>query len=218
MLPRDHGSIVNVGSALAYEGIPLQSAYCAAKFACRGFFESTRAELIRRGTAVRLSMVHLPGLNTPQFSWCRSVFDRHPQPVPPIYQPEVAAKFVVRAALDGRRSKIVGSWNKLLVAVASAAPGVANQFAARGAWETQLTDQPVRLGRPDDLDAAVDGDEDYGAHGVFDGRSRGVLDPSFLRSLPETAGTAGRAVAASLVEKAAVARARRAARADSVRR
>src|SRR5581483_10806144 len=98
MVPRDRGTIVNVGSALAFMGIPLQSAYCASKFACRGFSESVRAELIHRGSNVRMAMVHLPAVNTPQFNWCRSVFDRHPQPVPPIYQPEVPAKFIVVAA------------------------------------------------------------------------------------------------------------------------
>ena len=109
---RDRGNIVNVGSALAFIGIPLQAGYCSAKFPCRGFFESTRAELIHDGSNVRLSMVHLPVANTPQFNWCRTALDRHPQPVPPIYEPEVAAKYVVEVALDGRRSRIVGSWNK----------------------------------------------------------------------------------------------------------
>ena len=116
MRPRDRGTIVNVGSALAYIGIPLQSPYCAAKFACRGFFESLRAELIHEGSNVRLSMVHMPAINTPQFDWCKTKLDRRPMPVPPIYQPELAARFIVEAALNGRRAKIVGSWNKLLVA------------------------------------------------------------------------------------------------------
>ena len=100
MRPRDRGSIVNVGSALAFIGIPLQSAYCSSKFACRGFFESTRAELLHEGSHVRLSMVHLPAVNTPQFDWCETTLDRHPQPVPPIYQPEIPATFIVEAALD----------------------------------------------------------------------------------------------------------------------
>ena len=92
MRPRDHGTVVNVGSALSFIGIPLQSAYCASKFACRGYFESVRAELLHEGSHVRMSMVHLPAVNTPQFDWCRSVFDRHPQPVPPIYQPDLSAR------------------------------------------------------------------------------------------------------------------------------
>ena len=106
MRPRDRGTIVNVGSALAFLGIPLQSPYCAAKFACRGFFESVRAELVHEGSAVRMSMVHLPAVNTPQFGWCKSVFQRHPQPVAPIYQPEVCARVIARSAVDGRREPV----------------------------------------------------------------------------------------------------------------
>src|ERR1700735_4430488 len=151
MRPRDQGNIVNVGSALAYIGIPLQATYCSSKFACRGFFESTRAELLHEGSHVRLSMVHLPAVNTPQFDWCHTTMDRHPQPVPPIYQPEVPAKYIVEVALDGRRSRIVGSWNKMLVAAGQVAPGFGNQYAALGAWDSQLTDQPIDRDRPDNL-------------------------------------------------------------------
>ena len=117
MKPRDRGTIVNVGSALSFVAIPLQSPYCAAKFACRGFTESVRAELIHEGSSVKVVMVHLPAVNTPQFGWCRTVFDRHPQPVAPIYQPELVAGRIVSAALDPRRDAVVGSWNKLLVVV-----------------------------------------------------------------------------------------------------
>ena len=156
MRPRDRGNIVNVGSALAFVGIPLQSAYCSSKFACRGFFESTRAELLHEGSHVRLSMVHLPAVNTPQFDWCETTLDRHPQPVPPIYQPEIPAKFIVDVAIDGRRSKIVGSWNKMLVLMDSLFPGLGNQYAAIGAWDTQLTDQPVSTPRPSNLDKPAD--------------------------------------------------------------
>ena len=147
MRPRDRGNIVNVGSALAFIGIPLQSPYCSAKFACRGFFESTRAELLHEGSHVRLSMVHLPAVNTPQFDWCQTTMDRHPQPVPPIYQPEIPAKFIVQAALDGRRSKVVGSWNKLLVAAGQIAPGFGNHYAALGRLG-QPTDRPAARRRP----------------------------------------------------------------------
>ena len=110
MRPRNRGNIVNVGSALAFLGIPLQASYCASKFACRGFFESVRAELIHDHSKIRMSMVHLPAVNTPQFDWCRTSMNRHPQPVPPIYQPEVPARWIVQAALDGRRAKVIGSW------------------------------------------------------------------------------------------------------------
>ena len=201
MRPRDRGTIVNVGSALAFIGIPLQSAYCASKFACRGYFESVRAELIHEGSNVRMSMVHLPAVNTPQFDWCETTLDRHPQPVPPIYQPEVPAKFIVEAALDGRRSKVVGSWNKLLVGAAQVAPSLANQYAAIGAWESQLTDQPVGPDRQANLRRPVDAGSDHGAHGEFDEKAGGFLDPHFLRSLPDTGRKFGRAVVATAREK-----------------
>ncbi len=187
MRPRDAGVVVNVGSALAYVGIPLQAAYCASKFACRGFFESTRAELLHDGSNVRLCMVHLPAVNTPQFDWCKTSLRRHPKPVPPIYQPEVAAQHIVRSALDGRRSRIVGSWNRMLVMVDSLVPGVGNQYAALAAWDAQLTDQPIAPDRPVNLSRPVDEDSDHGAHGIFDGEAGGVADASFLRSLPRTA-------------------------------
>jgi hypothetical protein len=189
MRPRDRGNIVNVGSALAFIGIPLQATYCSAKFACRGFFESTRAELIHDGSHVRLSMVHLPAVNTPQFDWCQTTMADHPQPVPPIYQPEIPAKFIVEAALDGRRSKIIGSWNKLLVAAGSVVPGLGNHYAALGAWDTQLTDQPIGPGRPDNLRHPADDDRDAGSHGIFDDKAGGFLDPSFLKTLPNAGRT-----------------------------
>lgn len=195
MVRRDSGSIVNVGSALAYVGIPLQSAYCSSKFACRGFFESVRAELAHQKSNVRLSMVHLPGVNTTQFNWCKSVFDTHPQPVPPIYQPEVAAKAIVDVALDGRRSKVLGSWNRLLVAAASLFPGLATQYAALGAWDSQLTDKPVPPDRPANLWHPVDQDEDKGAHGIFDDKTGGVRNPEFMASLPSNAKNFGLAAA-----------------------
>ncbi|MGI9185565.1 MAG: SDR family oxidoreductase [Solirubrobacteraceae bacterium] len=201
MRPRDRGSIVNVGSALAFIGIPLQSAYCSSKFACRGFFESTRAELIHEGSHVRMSMVHLPAVNTPQFDWCQTAMSHHPMPVPPIYQPEIPAKFIVDAALDGRRDKIIGSWNKMLVVVARLAPGLGNQYAAIGAWSAQLTQQTVSPDRPTNLYQPADSETDHGAHGSFDDRAGGVMDPSFLKSLPNTAKTFGVALAHTAREK-----------------
>ncbi len=189
MRPRDQGRIVNVGSALAFMGIPLQSAYSAAKFACRGFFESARAELIHQNSHVELSMVHLPAVNTPQFDWCHTTMDRHPQPVAPIYQPEVIARHIVAVALSGRPSKVVGSWNKLLVAAGSIAPRVAVQYAARAAWDAQLTTQAIEAGRPDNLRGAADAHADAGAHGSFDANARGFVDPSFLKTLPRSGQT-----------------------------
>jgi NAD(P)-dependent dehydrogenase (short-subunit alcohol dehydrogenase family) len=201
MRPRDEGSIVNVGSALAFIGIPLQSAYCSAKFACRGFFESARAELLHEKSNVRLCMVHLPAVNTPQFAWCETKLARSPQPVPPIYQPETPARFIVESALTGRRSKVVGSWNKALVVGAMVAPGFGDQYAAAGAWESQLTDRPVDPDRRVNLWEPVDDVRDRGAHGTFDDIAGGFTDPSFLASLPGTAKTFGLALARRVREK-----------------
>jgi NAD(P)-dependent dehydrogenase (short-subunit alcohol dehydrogenase family) len=201
MRPRDRGQIVNVGSALSFIGIPLQSAYCSSKFACRGFFESTRAELIHEKSHIRMSMVHLPAVNTPQFDWCQTIFEDHPQPVPPIYQPEVAAKFILEVALDGRRDRIVGSWNKILVAASKLAPGLGNQYAAIGAWESQLTAQHIRPDRVNNLYEPADIDTDHGAHGEFDHDARGFFTPSFLASLPKTAITFCRAARSTIEER-----------------
>ena len=202
MRPRNAGSIINVGSALSFVGIPLQSAYCASKFACRGFFEATRAEILHDGLNVRLSMVHLPAMNTPQFDWCETTMEFHPQPVPPIYQPEVAAQAIFDTAIDGKRSRIVGSWNKMLVVMDSFFPGLGNHFASLGAWESQLTKQPVKSDRPSNLRAPADQAVDYGGHGIFDKRSRGVRDPSFLMTLPKIGFTYARALVATLRESA----------------
>lgn len=201
MRPRDRGTIVNVGSALAFMGIPLQSAYCASKFACRGFFESTRAELLHQGSRVRMSMVHLPAVNTPQFDWCETTMAHHPQPVPPIYQPEVAAAAILQTALDGRRSKVLGSWNKALVVAGQLAPGFANQYAAQGAWGTQLTTMPIAPDRQVNLHKPADDEADRGARGIFSSTAHGVLDPSFLRSLPSTARTFVQALGRTVAEK-----------------
>jgi NAD(P)-dependent dehydrogenase (short-subunit alcohol dehydrogenase family) len=201
MRPRDRGTIVNVGSALAYIGIPLQSAYCAAKFACRGYVESVRAELIHERSRVHLCMVHLPAVNTPQFDWCETTLDRRPQPVPPIYQPEIAARHIVDAALTGRRSTVVGSWNKLLVGAGSVLPGFGNQFAGLSAWDSQLGDEPVSADRPVNLHRPVDDATARGAHGAFDDRSGGFWDPRFLRTLPATVATFVRAAARATREK-----------------
>jgi NAD(P)-dependent dehydrogenase (short-subunit alcohol dehydrogenase family) len=201
MRPRDKGNIVNVGSALAFVGIPLQAAYCSSKFACRGFFESTRAELLHEKSHVRMSMVHLPAVNTPQFDWCATTLNRHPQPVAPIYQPEVPAKYILQAALDGRRSKTLGSWNKMLVFVDSFFPGFGNQYAALGAWNGQLMDQPLEIDRPSNLYEPADSKRDFGAHGIFDDRAGGFMDPSFLKTLPSTAAIFVKALGRTASEK-----------------
>ena len=140
-------------------------------------------------------MVHLPAVNTPQFDWCQTAMSHRPMPVPPIYQPEIPAKFIVDAALDGRRDKIVGSWNKMLVVVARLMPGLGNQYAAIGAWGAQLTSQEVAPNRPVNLYEPADAETDHGAHGSFDGKAGGFLDPSFLKSIPNTVKTFCQAVA-----------------------
>lgn len=186
---------------MAYLGIPLQSAYCAAKFACRGYVESVRAELIHERSRVRLCMVHLPAVNTPQFDWCETTLDRRPQPVAPIYQPELAARHIVDTALSGRRSSIVGSWNALLIAAGSVFPGFGNQFAGLSAWDSQLGDEPVSARRPVNLHHPVDDVAAHGAHGAFDDRSGGFWDPQFLRTLPATLATFVRAAGRATREK-----------------
>ncbi|HSN10870.1 MAG TPA: SDR family oxidoreductase, partial [Propionibacteriaceae bacterium] len=195
MRERDRGTIINIGSALAFIGIPLQSAYCASKFACRGFFESVRAELLHERSHVRMGMVHMPAVNTPQFNWCLTTMSHHPQPVPPIYEPEKVARHVVKAALVGRPSTIVGSWNRLVVAAGRFTPAFGNHYAALGAWESQLTSQPISADRPVNLREPVDEHEDAGAEGIFSDKAGGFLDPSFLRSLPTTMLTFARAAA-----------------------
>jgi NAD(P)-dependent dehydrogenase (short-subunit alcohol dehydrogenase family) len=170
MRSRDRGVIVQVGSALAYRGIPLQSAYCAAKHAIQGFNESLRCELLHEGSAVRVTMVQMPALNTPQFDVVRTRLPRHPQPVPPIYQPEVAARAVLAAASHpARREWWVGASTLLTMLGNALAPGVADRYLARSGYDSQQTDEPVAPGRPDNLFEPLAGDR--GAHGRFDTRS-----------------------------------------------
>lgn len=206
MLPRDRGRIVNVGSALAYVGIPLQAPYCGAKFACRGFTESVHAELLASGTDVTISMVHLPAVDTPQFGWCATAMPRHPRPVPPTYTPELAAERIVDTAMDGRRTRMVGSWNRGVIAGARLAPGLLAHFTARTAIDDQQTDEPVPPDRPSNLDAPLD--EAVPWTGRFGEEARGVRHPGFLRALPGTFASLGRA-ALSMVRRRAGARARR---------
>lgn len=169
MLPRDHGTIVQVGSALAYRAIPLQSAYCAAKHAIKGFTESLRCELLHDRSSVRVTMVHLPAMNTPQFSWVKSRLPRKPQPVPPIYQPELAAEAILYAAHHDRREMEVGAPTVLAVEGNKFFPGVMDLYLARTNYEAQQTNEPVESDRRDNLWSPVPGD--HGAHGTFDDRS-----------------------------------------------
>ena len=169
MLPRDRGVIVQVGSALAYRGIPLQSAYCAAKHAIQGFNDSLRSELIHDKSNVRVTMVQLPAMNTPQFSWVKSRLPNKPQPVPPIYQPEVGAEAVLFAAHNERREMYVGYPTVEAIIGDKIAPGFADWYLARNGYEAQQTDEPVEPDRRDNLWEPVPGD--HGAHGTFDDRA-----------------------------------------------
>jgi NAD(P)-dependent dehydrogenase (short-subunit alcohol dehydrogenase family) len=170
MLPRDRGSIVQVGSALAYRGIPLQSAYCAAKHAVQGFCDSLRSELLHDGSKVHLCMVQMPALNTPQFGWVKSRLPRKAQPVPPIFQPEVAARAIVYAAHHKRREIYVG-WPTVKAVVGNkVAAGYADHYLARNGYDSQQRDGLADPDRPNNLWTPVPGD--HGAHGDFDGRSK----------------------------------------------
>ncbi|HVL04430.1 MAG TPA: SDR family oxidoreductase [Acidimicrobiales bacterium] len=170
MRPRDRGTIVQVGSALAYRGIPLQAGYCASKHAIRGFVDSLRCELIHDRSGIRVTSVHMPALNTPQFGWVRSRLPFHPQPVPPIYQPEVAARAIVWAADHPRREYWVGFPTVGTVLANAVMPGVLDRYLARTNFQAQQTDMPVAPDRPDNLDAPVPGTQ--AAHGIFDDRAK----------------------------------------------
>ncbi len=169
MRPRNHGVIIQVGSALAYRGIPLQSAYCGAKHAVQGFTESVRCELIHDHSNVRITMVQLPALNTPQFSWVKSRLPRKPQPVPPIYQPEVAAEAIVWASQHYRRQWYVGGPTAWAITADKVAPGLMDRFLARQGYDALQYDGRADAGRPNNLDDPLPGD--HGAHGDFDDRA-----------------------------------------------
>ena len=172
MLPRDRGVIVQVGSALAYRGIPLQAAYCGAKHAVQGFTESLRSELYHDGSRVQVTMVQLPALNTPQFRWVKSRLPHKAQPVPPIFQPEVAAQAIVYAATHRRREVYVG-WPTVKAIVGNKlAAGLLDHYLARTGYESQQTGEAADPRRPDNLWAPLDDQEDHGAHGAFGARAR----------------------------------------------
>ncbi|MBV9805321.1 MAG: SDR family oxidoreductase [Solirubrobacterales bacterium] len=168
MLPRDRGTIVQVGSALAYRGIPLQAPYCGAKHAMKGMFESVRCELRNRGSSVHMTMVQLPGMNTPQFDHCESKMPRHPMPVPPIFQPEVAARAVYWAAHNRRRELYVGFPTVYTIIGNKLAPWLAERYLAKTAVDGQQTKEPFDGTAAANLFAPVDEDHDEGAHGGFD--------------------------------------------------
>lgn len=169
MLPRDRGMIVQVGSALAYRSIPLQSAYCAAKHAIAGFTDSLRCELIHDQSRVRVTMVQMPALNTTQFGWVKSRLKHKAQPVPPIFQPEVGARAVYWAAHHDRREIYVAGPTVEAIVGNKVAPGLLDHYLGRTGYKSQQTQEPEDPNRPDNLWKPVPGD--HGAHGRFDARA-----------------------------------------------
>jgi len=195
MRPRDQGTVCNVGSALAFRAIPLQAAYCGAKFAARGFTEAVRAELRHDGSHVQITTVHLPAVDTPQFGWCRSRLPKHPQPVPPTYAPEVAAEAIVAASLRPRRQKVLGGFNHLVVAASKVAPGILDHYVARTTVAAQQAAFDASPDRPDNLWAPVDGEggADRGARGIFADQEGGMANRRWLASVPALVAEVGHA-------------------------
>jgi short-subunit dehydrogenase len=197
MRRRDRGTIVMVGSALAYRSIPLQSAYCGAKAAIVGFTDSLRAELLHEMSGIKLTAVHLPAHNTPQFRVVRSRLPKEAQPVPPIYQPELAAEAIVWAAEHDRREIHLAAPAFAAILGQKVLPELMDRYVV-GAWEDQMTDEPRDTERPDNLFAPVDAD--HGAHGPFDADARATsplwwLDRNRARVLAATAGIGAAVIA-----------------------
>jgi NAD(P)-dependent dehydrogenase (short-subunit alcohol dehydrogenase family) len=179
MLPRNRGRILCVGSALAWRGIPLQSAHCGAKHAILGMFESLRAELLHKGTDVTLGVVHLPAVNTPQFSWVRSKLPQRAQPVAPIFQPEVAARAIEQAARTTRRSTHVTLATSRVIWGNRLLPAPGDAHLSANGYQSQMTNELEIPGRVDNLFEPVRGE--YGAHGRFDDNARSFSLPQWLR-------------------------------------
>ncbi|MHB1593347.1 MAG: SDR family oxidoreductase [Streptosporangiaceae bacterium] len=195
MRPRDRGVIINVGSALGYRSIPLQAPYCAAKHAVKGFSESVMCELVHEKSHVRLCMVQLPGLNTPQFNWNLAKVGRHPMPVPPVFQPEIAARAIAFLAEHPRRNMWVGLSTGMVILAERVAPKLLDIYLGRtGVRSQQTSENAPRLGP--NLDEPSDAYEDQGAHGAFDSKAH-AHDPQLALSMhrrPILAGLAGAAV------------------------
>jgi short-subunit dehydrogenase len=185
MLPRDRGTIVQVGSALAHRSIPLQSAYCAAKHAILGFHASLRSELIHDGSNVQTVMVQMPALNTPQFGWVKSRLPRKAQPVPPIYQPEVAARAIRYAAEHPEQREYLTAWSVVQAVFGNKfIPSLLDRYLARFGYEGQQYDGAEDRNRPDNLWEPLAGD--HGAHGSFDRQARSESTLVWLRTHRKT--------------------------------
>lgn len=179
MKARDEGVIVQVGSALAHRSIPLQSPYCGAKHAIIGFTDSLRCELMHDGSRVHLTVVNLPAMNTPQFEWSRTRLPRHPQPVPPVFQPEVAADAIVWASTRRKREVDVGFPTVEAVLAQKIVPGFADYYLAKTGYDSQQMDKPVDMNRPDNLFHTVPGH--FAAHGRFDERAHAFSGQFWLK-------------------------------------
>ena len=206
MKRRNRGTIVHVGSALAYRGIPLQTAYCGAKHATQGFHEALRCELLHERSGVRVTMVQMPAVNTPQFSWVLSRLPRHAQPVPPIYQPEVAARAVVFAADHPRRREYwVGSSTVGTLVANAVAPGLLDRYLGRTGFSSQQTSDLATDDQPANIWEPADGPEgrDFGAHGAFDDRARGRSTQQWVaHRYPQLSEAAAALVGVGLVARA----------------
>src|SRR5436309_5819498 len=174
MLPRNRGIIIQVGSALAYRGIPLQSAYCAAKHAVQGFVDSLRCELLHDHSDVRVTMIQMPALNTPQFGWVKSRLPRKARPMPPIFQPEVAARAVVWASHNSRREMFVGMPTVEAIIGDRIIPNLLDHYLARNGYDSQQHDGAEKRDRPNNLFEPLDMQRDHGAHGDFDQQAFGL--------------------------------------------
>lgn len=202
MLPRDHGTIVQVGSALAYRGIPLQSAYCGSKHAIQGFTEAVRCEVMHDKSKVWLTMVQMPALNTPQFGWVKSLLPDKAQPVPPIYQPEVAAEAIYWAAHHHRREIFVGMSTLIAIVGNKFFPNLGDMYLARTGFQSQQTSQPRDPNHPNNLHKPMDQTRDYGAHGRFDDRATPRSSQTWVaehRNIITAAVSVGAAATATLV-------------------
>lgn len=202
MRPRDRGRIIQVGSALAYRGIPLQSAYCSAKHAVQGLADSLRSELLHQGSGITVSEVNLPAINTPQFDMCRNLLDEAPQPVPPIYQPEIAADAILHAARTGDRAVQVSFVTTRTVLADRVFPGALDHVLKETGYDGQQVDRPTRSG--DNLWEPLPGD--HGCHGSFDDRAKQVSWQEQLRHTPlgagaRLAGLVGRRVGSQLLKR-----------------
>ena len=193
MIPRNRGKIVQVGSALAYRGIPLQTAYCGAKHAIQGFTEALRAELIHNNRDINLTMVQLPAVNTPQFTWGRNKMPRKAQPVPPIYQPEVIAEAIYWAAHHKKRQLYVGGSTVTVIMGNKFFAKFGDWYLGKTGYKSQMRDEPKDPNQPDNLFEPADTTKDYGAHGAFDSRS---TDRSYQTWAAEHKGIVAGALAA----------------------